>query len=55
MIITKKYAKHLIRYGKAIVLGKTTDQPIWDERHNGKTFVILNRLDQGRTDHYIED
>ena len=54
MIITKAHAKKLQRHGKAAIEGRTTDQGRWSERHNGRTYVIVHRLDVQRTDHYAE-
>jgi len=52
MIITKKYARQLVKSGKARIEGRTTDQARWGERYQGKTYVIVTRLDLQRTDHY---
>jgi hypothetical protein len=54
MIISKKYAQKLVREGKATIEGRTTDQPRWEDRHTGKTYVIVTRHDKQRTDHYEE-
>jgi len=54
MLITKSHAKRLMRQGKARPVGRTTDQPRWCDRHNGQTYVVLDRLDLHRVDHYRE-
>lgn len=54
MIISKAYAKRLIKLGKARIVTRTTDQPRWSERHNGRTYVAIDRLDLQRVDHYEE-
>uniref|UniRef100_A0A6M3LBC8 Uncharacterized protein n=1 Tax=viral metagenome TaxID=1070528 RepID=A0A6M3LBC8_9ZZZZ len=51
-MITVQYAARLVRQGKATVIGKTTDQPRWADRYNGKVYAILNRHDLQRIDHY---
>ena len=55
MIITKNYAKKLVRQGKAKIEGRTTDQARWQDRHQGTTYVIVTRYDKTRTDHYAEN
>ena len=45
MIITKKYAKQLIRQGNAREEGEM--------KENEKEYVILTRFDLQRTDHYL--
>ena len=53
MIITKKYAKRLVREGKAkLEDGQVTDQARWQERYMGKVYQIVTRYDLQRTDHY---
>jgi hypothetical protein len=52
MIISKAYATRLIRQGKAIERGRTTTASTWAERAYGSTYVIVDRLDIGRVDHY---
>jgi len=51
MIITKKYAKKLVKAGKAKITGQTTDQPRWCDRFQGRTYLIITRYDLCRTDH----
>ena len=51
MIITKNYAKRLIRRGKARVNGHTTTANSWPERSNGRTYAIISRPDLQRVDH----
>ena len=55
MIITKKYARKLVKAGKAKIDGRTTDQPTWEQRYGGKTYVVVQRYDLQRTDHYEVD
>ena len=45
MIISRKYAKHIIRIGKAMKSGIVTI--------DGKRYRIINRTDLQRTDHYL--
>ncbi len=52
MLISKRYAKKLIKEGKAQVDGRTTDQARWEDRDYGRTFVIVRRFDLQRIDHY---
>ena len=51
MIITKQYAKRLVKEGKATVTGHTTDQARWADREYGKTYAIITRHDKKRVDH----
>lgn len=55
MIISKKYAKKMIKEGRAQEDGRTTDQPNWEQRYNGKTYVVVQRFDFQRTDHYDDE
>lgn len=55
MIISKKYAKSLIKQGKAVELGKTTTATRWEDNSQGKTYVIITRFDNQRTDHFLEN
>ena len=48
MIISKNYALRLIRQGKAAKGGTTTDSV-------GNRYIVLDRYDLARTDHYYED
>jgi len=50
MIISKKYALRLIREGKARKVGKLKPDP--NDRY--RVYVIVDRLDLQRTDHYLE-
>ena len=45
MVITKRYAKRLIKMGKAKAEGIM-------KKSNGEEFMILTRFDLQRTDHY---
>ena len=47
MIITKEYADRLIKQGRAAVSGRTVSE-------NGVYYVIVDRYDLQRTDHYRE-
>jgi len=51
MIITKAYAQALIRDGKARAAGKTSGGDCWPDP---PTYVIVERLDMQRVDHYQE-
>ena len=53
MIISEKYAKELIRDGKAEITGHTTTAQTWDERAYGKTYITLDRFDHQRVDHVL--
>ena len=55
MIIDKKYAKRLIKQGKAAEVGLTTDQPPWAQHYQGTTYVIIDRYDLQRADHYEDN
>ena len=47
MIVSSSYAKRLIREGKAEVVGTCTET-------DGRQYVVINRYDLQRTDHYEE-
>ncbi len=55
MIISKGYAKRLVRQGLAAETGRTTDQVRWAWRYQGHTYVIVDRYDVQRTDHYLSN
>ena len=48
MVITKKYAKSLIKKGKAVI-----STPLKPDSC-GRVYVAIIRYDLQRTDHYIE-
>jgi len=48
MIITKEYAKRLIKNNKAEITGKLNPDS------KGNVYVIVTRFDQQRVDHYVE-
>lgn len=50
MIITRQYAQRLIRQGKARTNGMTTGGDKWP---NEPHYVIVDRLDKHRVDHYL--
>lgn len=52
MIISRKYAKKLVREGKAEETGLTCEGHRWPE---GDHLVVLNRFDLQRTDHYYAE
>ena len=49
MIITRRHGRRLIREGRAAIGGVVTGGPYWPE---GNHYVIVDRYDRGRTDHY---
>jgi hypothetical protein len=49
MIITRKTAEQLIKAGKARCVGHTTTDDY------GHTYAIIDRYDEQRTDHCIDD
>ena len=49
MIITRAYAKKLIRAGKATIT--TSLRP--DD--NGRVYIAVDRYDVSRVDHYLQD
>jgi len=53
MVISEKYAKQLVRAGKARLDGHTTDAVCWDFRAQGQTYMIVTRFDLQRVDHYL--
>ena len=55
MIITRKTAKQLIKAGKAHCVGHTTTASDWAQRDYGHTYAIIDRYDEQRTDHCIDD
>ena len=55
MLITKDYAKRLIKNGKAQAEGHTTDQPTWADCHSGNVYMIVTRFGFQRTDHYLDN
>jgi hypothetical protein len=58
MIISRAYARTLIRQGRAVMAGHTTTAPSWGERYNsGHIYAILDRVDlpEYRTDHCLDN
>jgi len=55
MIITRKTAEQLIKAGKAHCVGHTTTASDWAQRDYGHTYAIIDRYDEQRTDHCIDD
>jgi len=55
MIITRKTAEQLIKAGKARCVGRTTTASDWVQRDYGHTYAIIDRYDEQRTDHCIDD
>ena len=50
MIITREYGKKLVGRSKAIIIGMTCTGNYWPA---GDHYVIINRIDIKRTDHYL--
>lgn len=55
MIISAHKARKLITDGKAHCVGHTTTAPTWAENAYGTTYAIIDRYDEQRTDHCIDN